>query len=340
MRSYFVGLDVHKQLIAFCVMDSEGSILKEGKLPARRGDLDEWVKTLPQPWSGAMEATLFSHWIHEHLRRHAADLKMGNPARMKAITAGKKKSDRLDARTIANLLRANLLPECFVIDPELRVLRQQLRFRRAVVNERTKFKNHIAGMLLEAGVEYEKRQLHGQRYFATLTEHNEWISERTRPLLSFSRQQIDTLDRMDRQLIGALERHPVLKGRIEALQQLPGVGPVMALTWALEIATPQRFRSIGKAVSYCGLTSALRESAGKQQRGPISKQRNPHLQSTLIECAKLAPQYNEKLAQLRQRELDGGADRNQATLEVARKLVAYLLAVDRAYAASLQPKAA
>jgi transposase len=340
MRSYFVGLDVHKQLIAFCVMDSEGSIFKEGKLPATRSALDEWVKTLPQPWNGAMEATLFSHWIHEHLSRHAASLKMGNPARMKAITAGKKKSDRMDARTIANLLRANLLPECFVIDPELRVLRQQLRFRRAVVNERTKFKNHIAGMLMEAGVEYEKRQLHGKRYFATLTEDNEWISEKTRPLLSFSRQQIDTLDSMDRQLIGTLERHPVLQERVEALQQLPGVGPVMALTWALEIATPERFRSIGKAVSYCGLTSALKESAGKQQRGPISKQRNPHLQSALIECAKLAPQYNEKLAQLRQHELDGGADRNQATLAVARKLVAYLLAVDRAYAASLQPKAA
>ena len=340
MHFYFVGLDVHKQLIAYCVMDAAGNILIEGKIRATRAALDDWLKTLPGPWRGAMEATLFSHWIFEHLRPHAIDLKMGNPARMKAITAGKKKSDRLDARTIANLLRANLLPECFVIDPELRVLRQQLRFRRAVVNERTKFKNHIAGMLLEAGVEYEKRQLHGKRYFATLTEHNEWISEKTRPLLSFSRQQIDALDRMDRQLIGMLERHPVLKGRIEALQQLPGVGPVMALTWALEIATPERFRSIGKAVSYCGLTSALRESAGKQQRGPLSKQRNPHLQSALIECAKLAPQHNEKLAQLRQRELDGGADRNQATLEVARKLVAYLLAVDRAYFASLQTKAA
>ena len=65
-----------------------------------------------------------------------------------------------------------------------------------------------------------------------------------------------------------------------------------ALTWALEICDPQRFRSIADAVSYCGLTSALDSSADKQHRGPISKQRNGHLQTVLIEAAKLAPRWN------------------------------------------------
>jgi len=105
MHSYFVGLDVHKQVIAYCVMDGTGKILLEGKIRATRDALDSWVKTLPGAWCGAMEATMFSHWIFQHLRPHAAELKMGHPARMKAITAGKKKTDRMDARTIANLLR-------------------------------------------------------------------------------------------------------------------------------------------------------------------------------------------------------------------------------------------
>jgi transposase len=90
----------------------------------------------------------------------------------------------------------------------------------------------------------------------------------------------------------------------------------------------KRFPSIADAVSYCGLTSAQRNSAGQEHRGPISKQRNKHLQTILIEAAKLAPRYNPQLAAVHERELKRG-DRNRATLAVARKLVAYLMAVDK-----------
>jgi len=81
-------------------------------------------------------------------------------------------------------------------------------------------------------------------------------------------------------------------------------------------------------MSYCGLTSALRSSADKSQRGPISKQRNHWLQTALIEAAKLAPRWNPQLAALHTRELERG-HRNRATLAVARKLACYLLAVDK-----------
>jgi len=109
---------------------------------------------------------------------------------------------------------------------------------------------------------------------------------------------------------------------------IPGVGKITALTWTLEMGDPGRFSSIRKAVSYCGLCSAQKESAGKEQRGPISKKRNKHLQTMLIEAAKLAPHWNEQLAIVHERELKKG-NRNRATLAVARKLVAYMLAVDK-----------
>ena len=101
-----------------------------------------------------------------------------------------------------------------------------------------------------------------------------------------------------------------------------------ALTWALEVGDPERFSSIRNAISYCGLCSAQDESAGKQRRGPISKQRNQHLQTVLVEAAKLAPRWHPQLATVHEREL-GQGHRNRATLAVARKLVAYLLAVDK-----------
>jgi len=250
---------------------------------------------------------------------------------MKALSAGKNKSDKIDGRTISDLLRCNLLPECLVISPELGALRQQLRFRRLMIEQEVMFKNKTAGLLREAGVEYERRRLQGKRYFAELLRQNEWIGSQMRPLLEYNREQIESLQAMDRRRLRMLEGHPRLQARTECLQQIDGVGPVTALSWALEVGTPERFGSLKKARSYGGLTSALRESAGKQKRGPISKQRNRHLQCVLIEAAKIAPLYNEKLRETHRKAMEKGVHKNRATLAVARKLVAYLWAADRAF---------
>ena len=101
-----------------------------------------------------------------------------------------------------------------------------------------------------------------------------------------------------------------------------------ALTWVLEVGEVSRFSSAKHAVSYCGLCSAERSSAGIQKRSPISKQRNKHLQTVLVEAAKLSQHFNAELTLLHEKALLKG-NRNRATIAVARKLVAYLLAVDR-----------
>jgi transposase len=335
MHSHFVGLDVHKQVIAFCAKAADGKIDQEGKIKATRSGLDAWLERMPrvETWMAGMETTMFSHWIYHHLKSRGVNVQMGHAAQMKAISAGKKKSDKIDARTIADLLRCDMFPSCYVISEELGALRRQMRFRRKVVQEQTRFKNSTAGLLMQRGVEYERQRLHGKRYFAELMKANSWVEEEMRPLLRFNREQIETLGQMDKQLIGMLEKHPMLRERVAALQNIDGVGPVTALTWALEIGTPTRFTSIKKVQSYAGLTSAFWESAGKQKHGPISKQRNAHLQSVIIEAAKLAPMNNETLKAVYQKHRTAGADDNLATLEVARKLVGYLLAADRAWLA-------
>ena len=96
----------------------------------------------------------------------------------------------------------------------------------------------------------------------------------------------------------------------------------------LEVGDVQRFSSIKKAISYCGLCGAEKSSGNTVQRTPLSKQRNKHLQTTLIEAAKMAPRNSPALAMLYDQEKQKG-NANRATLAVARKLVAYLVAVDR-----------
>jgi len=247
---------------------------------------------------------------------------------MKAITAGKKKSDRLDARTIADLLRCNLLPACYVLSPEMRDLRRLLRYRNLVVQESVRMQNKLAGLLMETGTPFVKEKLHGKKYFASLIQTLEEVPESVKDLLAMSRGAMEMFQSTQKRLLRCLLDDRKLGPRVERLATIPGVGPITALTWVLEIADPQRFSSNGDAMSYCGLTSALRSSAGKQQRSPISKQRNAWLQTALIEAAKLAPRWNPQLAAMYARELERG-HRNRATLQVARKLVAYLLAVDK-----------
>ncbi len=80
---------------------------------------------------------------------------------------------------------------------------------------------------------------------------------------------------------------PLLSDRLRRLRTIPGVGPITALTWALEVGDTSRFRSIKQVISYCGLCSAEKSSADKVMRTPISKQRNKHIQQVLVEAARL-----------------------------------------------------
>ena len=69
---YYIGLDVHKRKISYCVKDSSGRIHAEGSISATRLELDHWMRSLPQPWSEAMEATMFTGWIYDHLGQRLA----------------------------------------------------------------------------------------------------------------------------------------------------------------------------------------------------------------------------------------------------------------------------
>lgn len=325
---HYIGLDVHKKTISYCIKTADGQIVREGKLEASRTALRSWAEGLTVLWHGAMEATLFSAWIYDTLKPYAQKLVMGHPAKMKAISAGKKKSDAIDARTIADLLRCGLLPTCYVLAPELRDLRRLLRYRNLVVQQSVRMQNKMAGLLMESGTAFEKDKLQGKKYFTQLLKNLQEVPESVKDLLRMSRSSLEMFQSNQKQLVERLLAEPALEQRVERLMSIRGVGPITSLTWALEVADPHRFGSIADAVSYCGLTAAFRSSGGKQQRGPISKQRNAWLQSVLIEAAKMAPRSNPQLAALHAHELERG-HANRATLQVARKLVAYLLAVDK-----------
>ena len=325
---YYIGLDIHKKTISYCIKAIDGRIIAHGTINADRKSLGEWAKGLNVPWIGAMEATLFTGWVYDFLQPFALGLKVAHPEMLKAITAAKKKNDPIDAKLLADLLRVDLLPECHMLPTEIRELRRILRYRNLIVRTAVKMQNKMSGLLMEVGAIYSKKRLHGKKYFYELLERVEDVPSSVKELLKLSRSSYEMFEAIQNRLVNALRKNSLIRDRVQRLMTIEGIGEITALTWVLEMGPSERFGSLRNAVSYCGLCSAQRESAGKEQRGPISKKRNKHIQTVLIEAAKLAPHWNEQLAALHDRELKKG-DRNRATLAVARKMVAYMLAVDR-----------
>ena len=325
---YYIGLDVHKKTISYCIKDVGGQVQREGTIPATRTELDSWMKTLPKPWTAAMEASIFTGWVYDHLLPQAAQVKVAHPVMLRAIAAAKKKNDRIDAGKIADCLRCDFLPECHMVSTEIRDRRRTLRYRHLLVRQMVQMKNRVSGLLLETGVSHNKQRLHKVKYFRELLATNKEVDDSIRPLLKLSRESIERLQKTDYALVSSLERDPLLAQRLKNLRTVPGVGPITALTWAVEIGDVSRFQSVKQAISYCGLCGDEKSSADKVLRTPLSKQRNKHIQRVLVEAAKLAPKQSHELALVYEKAKQKG-NTNRATIAVARKMVTYLLAVDR-----------
>ena len=156
---YYIGLDVHKKTISYCVKDAAGCVHREGKIGSTRCELDAWIRTLPQPRTIAMEATIFTGWIYDHLLPHAEAVKVAHPLMLRAIALAKKKNDRIDAGKIADCLRCDFLPECHMAPTEIRDRRRILRYRHLIVRQMVQTKNRVSGLLMETGVEHTRSRL-------------------------------------------------------------------------------------------------------------------------------------------------------------------------------------
>jgi transposase len=130
---HFIGLDIHKKTISYCVKDVIGAMLSEGTVAATRGQLNEWMKSLPAPWTVAMEATVFTGWIYDHLLPHAAAVKVAHPLMLRAIAIAKKKNDRINSSKICDCLGCDFLPECYMVSSEIRERRRTQRYRKLLV---------------------------------------------------------------------------------------------------------------------------------------------------------------------------------------------------------------
>jgi transposase len=282
---------------------------------------------LPPGTPVAFEAAFGWGWLVELLEDYGFAPHLVHPLQCKAIASARLKNDKVDAAILAQLLRADLLPEAWIAPPPVRQLRAMLRHRAQLVRLRTLLRNRIHAVLADHG--------HGRPGGCWSGPGRAWLASLELPAVS--REVIDDdlalidalqvpIDRLDWEVHQQARRDP----RVKVLTQLPGVGPYTALVLLAEIGDVSRFGSARKLASWAGLTPTVRGSDRTVRHGHISKQGSAWLRWILCEAAQTAKRHPgfaasyQAIARRRGKKI--------ATTAIARKLLtrAYHLLADAA----------
>ena len=197
------------------------------------------------------------------------------------------KTDAVDAKTLAHLLRTGLLPEAYIAPPELRDLRDLLRHRATLVHLRTSIKNRVHALLARQGILPEHSDLFGtagRAYLAGLA-----LPDGPRRRLDSLITLISDFDREITQTTSEIDQRAKADERVKLLCQIRGIGPYIAMLIIAEIGEVKRFPTAKHLCQWAGLTPTVRSSDGKARLGHISRQGSTILRWALCEAAQHTP---------------------------------------------------
>jgi transposase len=319
---YYVGLDLHKRYVTACALDSAGQVVAtERRLPTALEPLVRWLGALGGPATVAVEATLHWAWVHDQLAAAGYPVVVAHPYQVKLISQARCKTDPIDARKLADLLRTNLLPAIWVPDPESRARRQLLRGRALLVRFRTRLKNRIHAYLAEQNERVGVSDLYGRAgraWLATVALPPD-VREQVELLLALVDHLTERLTRLDRRI----RERVALSAEARQLMTVPGIGPYGALLILAEVGPITRFPSAHALASYAGLVPSTRSSGGKTAHGTVGAAGSHWLKWILIEAVQTLKRRPGPVAAHYER-LFRAKGKPKATVAAARKLCTYL----------------
>ena len=278
----WVGIDLHRRRSQIAVIDEHGELTDSRRIV---NDREAFLELLgdPEGTHVALEATYGWEWLAELLEEAGYDLHLAHPLRTRAIAAARVKTDAIDAKTLAQLLRAGLLPEAYVAPREVRDLRELLRHRATLTRMRSAVKNRVHALLAKHGIAREHSDLFGKggREFLAGLELREAPRRRLDSLIAL----ICDLDREIEQTTREIEQRAREDERVDVLTQIRGVGRYTAMLIIAEVGDITRFPTARHLCSWAGLTPTVRSSDGKARLGHISRQGSPALRWALVEAA-------------------------------------------------------
>lgn len=280
VRVMYVGIDLHKHYMQVAVLNGDGNLTEETRINnnADHHSLRRFLDRVPMHTRFVLESSSVWYGVYSHIRGTGYDIILSNPRETKAIAHAKIKTDRKDARTLAELLRANLIPACYVPSDEAMRDRALVRHRRYLAKTRTGLKNKIHAILLMNGIR---------------TKHAKFTKKHVEELRQIGDYRIDSyldiLDGVNRQIRDAEKRiaetvQSSTHRDAQLVATIPGVGYYSALVITSEIGAISRFADSHRLCSYAGLVPSTYSSGGKTRHGSVTKQGSSFLRSILSEC--------------------------------------------------------
>ena len=236
------------------MVDRNGKELSNTKIPNTIQDMDEFFADVPRDAGIVMEASSVSQNVFLHLRRSGYDPVLSNPYKTKPIAYAKIKTDKIDAHTLAEMLRGGFIPKCYVPPKRIREARYLIRHRRNLADVRKRLKHRIHAILLGGGI-----RIKGTPFTMAYTKKLRGLNDyRIDDYLDVLDLIADKIREVDRAILDRIDEWPDDSAKV--LLTIPGIGPYTALLVLAEIGDVSRFPNSGHLCSYVGMVPSTHSS--------------------------------------------------------------------------------
>jgi transposase len=321
-----VGLDLSDRTAQACILDSTGSVKEEIRMPLTRARLSHWLSGLP-PARVALEVGTHSPWVSRMLEKSGHEVLVANSRRLPLISRSDRKTDRNDAETLARIARLDpsLLAPVKHRGEQVQLDLSVIRARDGLVRARTAFVNQVRGSVKALGGRLAKGSTRSFDHKAA-KEIPDALQPALQPILEMIGTLTERIRAYDRK-IGAIarDRYP----ETALLQQVPGVGPLTALSYVLILEDPYRFPRSRLVGSYLGLCPRRHDSGQEEPQLRITKAGDRFLRRLLVGSAHyilgpFGPDTDLRRWGLRLAARGGKNAKKRAAVAVARKLAVLL----------------
>ena len=319
----YIGMDIHKQFTVAVVKDEQGNELTKEKFENSKENFSDFLKVFPKENTKiVMESTCVWEYIFEILEEMKYNVKLSNPSRTKAIAYARIKTDVVDASTLADLLRANLVAESYIPPKEIRQLRELTRERKTFVKQSTQLKNKIHAMLIRRGIKLPSATLGKKalKLISEMVDENDIIEHYTN-LLWYNKQELNFIEDKIRKI--ALQNEDA-----KLLMTIPGIAEIRAMEIIAEIGEINRFPTANKLCSYAGLVPSIKQSGNTLRIGKLIKQSSKSLKNAFIEASWISIRKETPL-QVFYKKLAKKKGKQKASCATSRKLCCIVYAMLR-----------
>ena len=319
----YAGLDLSRQRLDVHVLDEEGRTIEVTAATPEVFGLRELVARISRHGdevTAVIESMNGARFVHDQLELNGWDVEIADAVKVKGLAPLAAKTDKIDARVLAELGRRDLVPAIWLPDPSVRAERERARFRLHLVRHRTALKNRIHATLIAFGHPVPVSDLFGAKgreLLASLAVPEPWATT-----LATSLRMVNELDAeiaaCERELRTAGADHPY----VPLLMTVPGIAWVLGYTIAVEIGDIARFATPKKLAGYTGLCPIVRQSGRRDDRGPLAKNGPKYLRWSLIAAATHAarhPAYRDRYEHTKKR-LGRQRGSKVARVDIAREL--------------------